>query len=70
MKTIKDTFEDYNLSATLRLLIVGTLLENLCRQRTLEETSSVLRAFSQLNFRLRSYIAVWAKGHFLPAGIV
>jgi tetratricopeptide (TPR) repeat protein len=70
MKTIKDTFDDYNLSATLRLLIVGTLLENLCRQRTLEETGGVLRAFAQLNFRLRSYIAVWAKGHFLPAGIV
>jgi hypothetical protein len=56
----------------LRQAVVGRVLENLCRQRTLEHVHLIIRAFLLFNqqvlkdARFQSYIAGWIRGHFIP----
>lgn len=56
----------------LRQAVVGRLLENLCRQRTLDHVHLIIRAFLLFNqqvlkdARFQDYIAGWIRGHFIP----
>jgi hypothetical protein len=60
------------LPSVLRQAAVGRLLENLCRQRTLEHVHLIIRAFLLFNqqvlkdARFQDYIAGWIRGHFIP----
>jgi hypothetical protein len=74
--TIRVTWANSELSLTLRQAIVGTLLENLAKERPLDHLVVVLRVFFRLgtNF-LRDqdfvdYLQAWLRGHFiiLPGG--
>lgn len=61
-----------NLSPTLRQAAAGRLLENLCRERSLEHVRLIIRAFLAFNeriirdWRFETYVADWLRGHFIP----
>lgn len=70
--TIAQFWNNSALPWTLREAAVGTLLENLCRERTLPEVKRILRQFALFNrevlrnANLDEYLHGWARGHFIP----
>jgi len=56
----------------LRQAAVGKLLENLCRERTLDQVRLIIGAFVRFNdqvlddARFLDYLSGWVRGHFIP----
>jgi len=65
-------WRNVSLSSTLRAAAVGRLLENLCRERNLDQVHLIIRAFLAFNERIirdtgfEHYVAGWIRGHFIP----
>ena len=69
-KTIRATWYDYNLSPTLRRAIAGVLLDNLCKDRSLDEIANIVCEIARLDTGVALYVAGWVQGHFLPMSIL
>jgi hypothetical protein len=69
---IAQFWNDGSLPWTLRQAAVGTLLENLCRDRTLDHVRVIIRSFALFNRRILNdaffddYLIGWVRGHFIP----
>jgi tetratricopeptide (TPR) repeat protein len=64
--TIAATWHDHLLSLTLRMAIVGKLLENLANGRSLEQLAYVVGRFRSANGQRNfvEYLSSWLSGHF------
>jgi hypothetical protein len=71
---ISPTWRDESLSPTLRQAIVGSLLENLIRDRNRSEVTAIIQTFDDLavsvvkSENLRRYLRDWLQGHFIILG--
>ena len=69
---ITQFWNNVSLPSTLRQAAVGYLLENLCRERTLEHVHLIIRSVLTFNQRIlrdtefQDYLARWIQGHFIP----
>jgi hypothetical protein len=69
-RTIRATWHDERLSWTVRQAVVGTLLYELSKGRSLAEFEMLFRAFAGLgrqlgDSRFAEYLDAWARGHFI-----
>jgi hypothetical protein len=70
VRTIQATWHDESLSWTVRQAVVGTLLYELSKGRSLDEFASLFRGFARIGRRLgdprfAEYLDAWARGHFI-----
>jgi hypothetical protein len=69
---IRQFWHNQALPSTLRQAAVGRLLENLCRERPLDQVHVILDSFVAFSRRViddrnfDSYIYGWVRGHFIP----
>jgi tetratricopeptide (TPR) repeat protein len=71
-RAIRQFWHDEALPWTLRQAAVGRLLENLCRERPLDQVHVILDSFAAFSRRVigdgnfDSYLYGWVRGHFIP----
>jgi hypothetical protein len=70
LRTIQATWRDGKLSCTVREAVVGTLLYELSKGRSLAEFAIVFNAFAEAGRRLgdrqfAEYLDAWLRGHFI-----
>jgi tetratricopeptide (TPR) repeat protein len=71
-RAIQQFWTNETLPWTLRLAAVGRLLENLCRERPVDQVRVIIGSFAQFSRRVIGdpdfdrYIYDWVRGHFIP----
>jgi hypothetical protein len=71
-RAITATWSDRRLSSTLRQAIVGKLLENLCKARSLNHTRAMISLFTRFGQEILKdpafleYLEAWLRGHLIP----
>jgi tetratricopeptide (TPR) repeat protein len=71
-RAIRQFWSNEALPWTLRQAAVGRLMENLCRERPLDQVRVIIASFAQFSRRVIGdpnfdrYIYDWVRGHFIP----
>ncbi len=70
VRTIQASWHDRMLSCTVRQAVVGALLYELSKGRTLAEFAAVFHAFGEIGRQLgeprfAGYLNAWLRGHFI-----